>query len=86
MERAPLQVERHDAVTELADVARQREARVAAEGDRAALRLHADELERELTCVEARLVALLVLHGGLTSMIAVLNSEHTQDTRHQGRS
>ena len=45
------QVQRRDVVAELADVARQREARlVVAETDLAALGLHADNLERQLTC------------------------------------
>ena len=51
MHRAPRQVELCDVVTNLADVARQREAGlVVAEVDRAPLRLHAEELERELAC------------------------------------
>ena len=51
VERAAAQVELRTVVAELADVARQREAGlVVTEIDPAALRLHADELERELAC------------------------------------
>ena len=63
MQRAPRQVELRDVVAELADVARQREAGlVAIEGDLAPLRLHADELERELACAhrDSLLNSLLV--------------------------
>ena len=49
MERAGAQVKLRGVVAELADVARQREL-VAVEYDHAPLRLHADELERELAC------------------------------------
>ena len=54
---------RHEDGLELADVARQREAGlVAVKGDLAPLRLHADELERELACAhrDSLLNSLLV--------------------------
>ena len=51
LQRALRQVELCDIVAELADVTRQREARiVAAKVDGAALRLHADDRERQLAC------------------------------------
>ena len=51
MERAIRQLELRDVVAELADVARQREAGlVVMQNDLAPFRLHANELERELTC------------------------------------
>ena len=51
MQRAAGQVELRDVVAELADVARQCEARVVAvEVDAAPLGLHADDRERELSC------------------------------------
>ena len=50
LERAAAQVELCDIVAQLADVARQREALVPTQRDVASLCLHADELERELTC------------------------------------
>ena len=53
MQRAIPQSELRDVVAELADVARQREARVHVEVDLAALGLHADNLERQLTCAIA---------------------------------
>ena len=54
MQRAIAQVERCDVVAELADVARQREAGlVVAEDDIAPLRLHANELKRELACARS---------------------------------
>ena len=61
------QVEIHDVVAELSDVARQREARrVAVEFDLAAVDLHADERERQLTWRKrasvARPGALVVQH------------------------
>ena len=62
-ERAIAQVELRNVVAELADVARQREAGlVAAEANHASLRLHADELERELACAhrDSLLNSLLV--------------------------
>ena len=51
LERALPQIELRDVVAELADVARQREARVFIETDLAALCRHANELERQLACV-----------------------------------
>ena len=57
LQRALAQVELRDVVAELTDVAWQREAGlVAAEDDRAPLRLHADELERELACAHRDLL------------------------------
>ena len=54
VERATAQVELRDVVAELADVAWQREARVVViEANLAALGLHADNLERQLTCAIA---------------------------------
>ena len=63
MQRAAFQGELCDVVAELADVARQRETGlVVAEVDIAPLCLHADELERELTCAhrDSLLNSLLV--------------------------
>ena len=58
------QVEIHDVVAELSDVARQREARlVAVEFDVAALRLHADDLERQHPCARDRISELAMLKG-----------------------
>ena len=57
VQRAIAQVELRDVVAELADVARQREAGlVAVEFDRAPLRLHADELERDFPCARSLLL------------------------------
>ena len=52
LQRALAQIERLDVITELADVARQREALVAGEADRTTLGLHADEREREFACAK----------------------------------
>ena len=63
MQRAHAQVELRNVIAELADVARKREAGlVVAEVDLAPLRLHADELERELACAhrDSLLNSLLV--------------------------
>ena len=58
------QVQLHDVVAELSDVARQREARlVAIEFDVAALRLHADDLEGQLPCARDRISELAMLTG-----------------------
>ncbi len=55
VQRAKPQVELGDIVAELADVARQREAGlVVVEVDLAPLRLHANELERQLACARDR--------------------------------
>ena len=64
LQGAPRQVEIHDVVAELSDVARQREARlVVAEVDLAALRLHADDLEGQLPCARDRISELAMLTG-----------------------
>ena len=58
------QVEIHDVFAELSDVARQGEARlVGAEIDVAALRLHADDLERQHPCARDRISELAMLKG-----------------------
>ena len=64
LQGAQRQVEIHDVVAELSDVARQREARlVAVEFDVAALRLHADDLERQHPCARDRISELAMLKG-----------------------
>ena len=64
LQGALLQVEIHDVVAELSDVARQREARrVAMEIDVAALGLHADDLERQHPCARDRISELAMLKG-----------------------
>ena len=64
VQRAFRQVECRDVVAELANVARQREARlVVSEDDIAALRLHADDLEGQLPCARDRISELAMLKG-----------------------
>ena len=66
MQRAGAQVELHNVVAELVNVARQREARlVAVEEDAAALGLHADDLERQHPCARDRISKLAMLKGCL---------------------
>ena len=63
------QVEIHDVVAELSDVARQREARlVAREVDAAALRLHADDLEGQLPCARDCISELAMLTGSFARL------------------